>query len=161
SDILALWPICRSARSRYTEPMSTPAPKCSSCRESVPSGSGTCPNCGAEFIGPAAPNASEQPSRSDVVGAEGQTAGEQATLVALLPSGETVTVSVRSKRCRIGRAAKNDLVLPLRDVSRAHAAVEAHDGGYRVVDLVSGTGVFGGDARVRGAATLKHGDLIR
>jgi pSer/pThr/pTyr-binding forkhead associated (FHA) protein len=83
------------------------------------------------------------------------------TLVALLPSGQTTTVHLRTNEIRIGKAESNDLVLSDPTVSRAHAFVRSFDSGYQVVDIESSNGVFVGDERVEGSATLKHGDVIK
>jgi hypothetical protein len=83
------------------------------------------------------------------------------TLVARLPSGETVSVSIRAKEFRIGSAGDNDLVLSSPSVCRSHAFIRSFDGGYQVVDIESRSGVFVGPVRVDGSVTLRSGDVIR
>jgi hypothetical protein len=62
----------------------------------------------------------------------------------------------------IGRSSDCDVVLPKRQVSRQHAAVERADGGYLLRDLASKNGTYVNGQRVRGEPyRLKDGDEIQ
>jgi len=62
---------------------------------------------------------------------------------------------------RIGRRPDNDIVLDDDDVSRYHAVVIDTGSGFVVSDLRSTNGVIVAGRRIRGSATLAHGDRIR
>jgi adenylate cyclase len=60
---------------------------------------------------------------------------------------------------RIGRAASNDITLPLSSISRSHAALEGKNDVWTITDLHSSNGVLVNGQRVE-RAELKGGDLI-
>ncbi len=60
----------------------------------------------------------------------------------------------------IGRSERADLVLPVRSVSRRHAAVWATDGMAWVKDLGSQSGTFVNSVQVREPTELRAGDLL-
>jgi SARP family transcriptional regulator, regulator of embCAB operon len=62
---------------------------------------------------------------------------------------------------RIGRLPDNDIVLEDANVSRHHAVVIDTGTSFVVTDLRSANGIEVGGARIRGTATLGHGDRIR
>jgi DNA-binding SARP family transcriptional activator len=62
---------------------------------------------------------------------------------------------------RIGRRHDNDIVLDDDDVSRYHAVVIDTGSGFVISDLRSTNGVIVAGRRIRGSATLAHGDQIR
>jgi SARP family transcriptional regulator, regulator of embCAB operon len=62
---------------------------------------------------------------------------------------------------RIGRLPDNDIVLDDANVSRHHAVVIDTGTSYVISDLRSANGVYVGDERIRGTATLADGDRIR
>lgn len=62
---------------------------------------------------------------------------------------------------RIGRLPDNDIVLDDAKVSRHHAAIIDTGASFVISDLRSANGVQVGDVRVRGSASLSHGDQIR
>jgi len=62
---------------------------------------------------------------------------------------------------RIGRRPDNDIVLDDEDVSRYHAVVIDTGTGFVISDLRSTNGVNVAGRRIRGSATLAHGDQIR
>jgi SARP family transcriptional regulator, regulator of embCAB operon len=62
---------------------------------------------------------------------------------------------------RIGRRSDNDIVLDDDDVSRYHAVVIDTGSGFVISDLKSTNGVIVAGRRIRGSATLTHGDRIR
>jgi pSer/pThr/pTyr-binding forkhead associated (FHA) protein len=62
----------------------------------------------------------------------------------------------------IGRSADCDVRLPKRQVSRYHARIERHDGGYLLRDLGSKNGTYVNGQEVRGEPyRLKDGDEIQ
>jgi adenylate cyclase len=60
---------------------------------------------------------------------------------------------------RIGRAASNDITLPLSSISRTHASLEAKHDVWTVTDLHSANGVLLNGSRIE-RAELKGGDVI-
>ncbi|MGU3497569.1 BTAD domain-containing putative transcriptional regulator [Mycobacterium sp. C31M] len=62
---------------------------------------------------------------------------------------------------RIGRLPDNDIVLDDVSVSRHHAVIIDTGTSFVVTDLRSANGVEVGGQRIRGTATLNHGDRIR
>ncbi len=62
---------------------------------------------------------------------------------------------------RIGRLPENEIVLDNASVSRHHAVIIDTGTSYVITDLHSANGVFVGNQRIRGTATLGHGDRIR
>lgn len=63
-------------------------------------------------------------------------------------------------RLSIGRGQDQDLCIPDRKISSAHALLEPHDGGYRIRDLGSTNGTYVNGALVQGVRTLALGDEI-
>jgi SARP family transcriptional regulator, regulator of embCAB operon len=62
---------------------------------------------------------------------------------------------------RIGRLTDNDIVLDHANVSRHHAVIIDTGTSFVISDLRSANGVDVGGERIRGTATLAHGDRIR
>ena len=62
---------------------------------------------------------------------------------------------------RIGRLADNDIVLDDASVSRHHAVIIDTGTSFVITDLRSANGVYVGDERVRGTASLVDGHRIR
>jgi hypothetical protein len=62
---------------------------------------------------------------------------------------------------RIGRLSDNDVVLDDASVSRYHAVIIDTGTSYVITDLRSANGVDVGGQRIRGTATLEHGDRVR
>jgi SARP family transcriptional regulator, regulator of embCAB operon len=62
---------------------------------------------------------------------------------------------------RIGRLSDNDIVLDDGNVSRHHAVIIDTGTSFVITDLRSANGVDVGNERIRGTATLTHGDRIR
>ena len=62
---------------------------------------------------------------------------------------------------RIGRLPDNDIVLDDPNVSRHHAVIIDTGTNFVITDLRSSNGVEINDRRIRGTATLTHGDIIR
>jgi DNA-binding SARP family transcriptional activator len=62
---------------------------------------------------------------------------------------------------RIGRLSDNDVVLDDASVSRYHAVIIDTGTSYVITDLRSANGVDVNGQRIRGTATLEHGDRVR
>jgi pSer/pThr/pTyr-binding forkhead associated (FHA) protein len=62
---------------------------------------------------------------------------------------------------RIGRQSDNDIVLDDASVSRHHAVIIDTGTSFVITDMKSANGVFIDDQRLRGSATISHGDRIR
>jgi pSer/pThr/pTyr-binding forkhead associated (FHA) protein len=61
----------------------------------------------------------------------------------------------------LGRAIDNDVVIADASVSRHHASIGPHNGGFALRDLGSQNGTFVGGQRVDGARPLANGDDVR
>lgn len=61
---------------------------------------------------------------------------------------------------KIGKLKSSDVYLDDPGVSRIHAVIEAHEGGYRILDLGSLKGVYVNEARVT-RYPLKTGDIVQ
>ena len=68
---------------------------------------------------------------------------------------------LRAAATRIGRLDDNDIVLADANVSRHHAVIIDTGTSFVITDLRSANGVDVGGQRIRGTATLAHGDRIR
>jgi SARP family transcriptional regulator, regulator of embCAB operon len=68
---------------------------------------------------------------------------------------------LRAAATRIGRLDDNDIVLDDANVSRHHAVIIDTGTSFVITDLRSANGVDVGGQRIRGTATLAHGDQIR
>jgi len=62
---------------------------------------------------------------------------------------------------RIGRLTDNDIVLDDINVSRHHAVIIDTGTSFVITDMRSANGIELGNQRIRGTATLGHGDVIR
>ena len=71
------------------------------------------------------------------------------------------THSLTAAATRIGRQSDNDMVLDDASVSRHHAVIIDTGTSFVITDMKSANGVFIGDQRLRGSATINHGDRIR
>lgn len=65
-----------------------------------------------------------------------------------------------SKSVTVGRSKGCDIVISLLGLSRRHAQITAHDETISVRDLGSQNGTWVNNARIKGARTLVHGDLL-
>jgi DNA-binding SARP family transcriptional activator len=83
------------------------------------------------------------------------------TAVAYLRDGSGRTHPLVAAATRIGRLPDNDIVLDDAGVSRNHAVVIDTGTSYVITDLHSANGVDVRNQRIRGTATLAHGDRIR
>lgn len=61
----------------------------------------------------------------------------------------------------IGRSTENELAIPDLSLSREHACVSQHDGGWFVSDRESRNGTFLNDRPIKGESPLHDGDIIR
>lgn len=77
-----------------------------------------------------------------------------------LTLGEFAAAHEPATRTRIGRADDNDIVIPDLLVSRYHAELRHSRGGFEIVDLGSGNGVFVDGVRVQRRARLQDGSLL-
>jgi SARP family transcriptional regulator, regulator of embCAB operon len=68
---------------------------------------------------------------------------------------------LRKAATQIGRLPDNDVVLDDATVSRYHAMIVDTGNSFVITDLRSANGVYLADNRIRGSATLTHGDRIR
>lgn len=82
-------------------------------------------------------------------------------LVRLAGSMPGARIRLRSDPQTIGRMPECDVVLPEASVSRAHCQVRAIGGHAEVTDLGSTNGTFVDEQRIRGAAVLSNGALLR
>jgi pSer/pThr/pTyr-binding forkhead associated (FHA) protein len=96
-------------------------------------------------------------TRSAHEGEDGFLATHEASIV--IASGPMAGSEVLLEKARVtlGRGTGCDVVLDHASISSEHAALELHDGGYRLRDLGSTNGVRVNGAKVS-AADLKHGD---
>lgn len=83
------------------------------------------------------------------------------TAIAHLRDGTGRVHPLVAAATRIGRLPDNDIVLDDAGVSRNHAVIIDTGTSYVVTDLHSANGVVVGNQRIRGTATLGHGDRIR
>ena len=75
--------------------------------------------------------------------------------------GRKTVVPFAQEEISIGREAGNTVRLTERNVSRRHAVIVREDDSIVIEDLGSFNGVRVNGDRIRGRATLNHGDLIR
>jgi len=61
----------------------------------------------------------------------------------------------------LGRATDNDIVISDASVSRRHASIVPHNGGFALRDLASQNGTFVGGQRIDGTRQLANGDDVR
>jgi pSer/pThr/pTyr-binding forkhead associated (FHA) protein len=61
----------------------------------------------------------------------------------------------------LGRAADNDIVISDASVSRRHASIVPHNGGFALRDLASQNGTFVGGQRIDSTRQLANGDDVR
>jgi len=61
----------------------------------------------------------------------------------------------------LGRATDNDIVISDASVSRRHASIMPHNGGFALRDLASQNGTFVGGRRIDGTRQLTNGDDVR
>jgi pSer/pThr/pTyr-binding forkhead associated (FHA) protein len=61
----------------------------------------------------------------------------------------------------VGRSSDNDICIPINEISRQHAKLQAAPAGVIVEDLGSANGTFVNDQRVHSATVLKGGDEVR
>jgi len=84
-------------------------------------------------------------------------------LIMTMPDGQRQVISLLSKITRIGRGTEdNDVALPqeFKTISRHHLEIRKESGGYVLLDLDSGNGVYVNGQKVD-TAYLKDGDEIR
>lgn len=90
-----------------------------------------------------------------------RTAAKTAPAVAVLRFASGRSHPLVAAATRIGRLPDNEIVLDDVNVSRRHAVVIDTGTSFVITDLRSANGVEVGDQRIRGTATLNHGDVIR
>lgn len=78
-----------------------------------------------------------------------------------LPGGEIHRHPLREKETTIGRSSSCDLVVPDLALSRQHAIIQRHGNRYVLADRASRNGTYLNQEKVRRAAALNDGDLIR
>src|SRR5919197_6585996 len=84
-------------------------------------------------------------------------------LIITLPHGERQTIPLLAEVVRIGRGSENnDVPLPqeFKSISRRHLEIRREAGGYALLDLDSGNGVYVNGQKVD-SVYLKDGDEIR
>ena len=96
-----------------------------------------------------------------VVSISQRTAVTRGARVACLRDGQAGAITMVSAATRIGRLSDNDIVLDDTSVSRHHAVIIDTGTSFVITDLRSANGVYVANQRVRGSATLVHGDRIR
>ena len=83
------------------------------------------------------------------------------TLILNFPEGEMTTIAVDREIVKLGRARYNDIMIPERHMSSAHAEFRRRpDGGYELVDLGSLNGTFVNGLRLTERHGLHEGDRI-
>jgi len=80
---------------------------------------------------------------------------------ASLRSSSGKVYRLQATATRIGRLDDNDIVLDDANVSRHHAVIIDTGTSFVISDLRSANGVDVAGERIRGTATLAHGDQIR
>src|SRR6476620_8831327 len=90
-----------------------------------------------------------------------RTAVSAASSVARLRDASGSDYPLVAAATRIGRLPDNDIVLDDANVSRHHAVIIDTGTSFVITDLRSANGVDVGNERIRGTATLAHGDRIR
>jgi len=81
-------------------------------------------------------------------------------IVCIEPFGNRV-IPLRGRRLSVGRGNDQDICIPDRKISSAHALLEPIEGGYRLRDLGSTNGTYVNNNLVNGMAQLRGGDEIR
>ena len=92
---------------------------------------------------------------------DARTAVGTQTAVAFLRSASGRSHPLVAVATRIGRLPDNEIVLDDVNVSRHHAVIIDTGTSFVITDLRSANGVELGNQRIRGTATLGHGDVIR
>lgn len=75
-------------------------------------------------------------------------------------AGKTTVVMLVRDEITIGRAEENHICLTERNVSRRHARIVRHEGGFAIQDLGSYNGVKVNGIRIEGAVQLTPGDRV-
>ncbi|MGE0711398.1 MAG: ATP-binding protein [Planctomycetota bacterium] len=70
-------------------------------------------------------------------------------------------IPLRDRRLSVGRATDQDICIPDRKISSAHALLEPVEGGYRLRDLGSTNGTYVNNQLVEGIHQLEPGDELR
>jgi len=92
---------------------------------------------------------------------DARTAVGAQTSVAFLRFATGMSHPLVAVATRIGRLPDNEIVLDDVNVSRHHAVIIDTGTSFVITDLRSANGVEVGNERIRGTATLGHGDVIR
>jgi DNA-binding SARP family transcriptional activator len=90
-----------------------------------------------------------------------RTAVDASSALASLRASSGLVYPLLAAATRIGRLSDNDIVLDDANVSRQHAVIIDTGSSFVITDLRSANGVDVGGERIRGTATLAHGDRIR
>jgi pSer/pThr/pTyr-binding forkhead associated (FHA) protein len=90
-----------------------------------------------------------------------RTAVDASSALASLRASSGLVYPLLAPATRIGRLSDNDIVLDDANVSRHHAVIIDTGSSFVITDLRSANGVDVGGERIRGTATLAHGDRIR
>jgi pSer/pThr/pTyr-binding forkhead associated (FHA) protein len=136
--------------------------KCLKCGTSNQNDFAFCLQCGAEL----APSRAGQPFASDA-SADLTSAGvaeppsSSARLRVEQGSVDRREFVLDKPDLAIGRRIGNDIVINDANVSRHHARLFRHDGGFAIEDTNSANGTVLNDERVEEARILRHGDVIR
>jgi len=96
-----------------------------------------------------------------VVGIDRRTAVGVAHALACLRDKSGGAHPLTAAATRIGRQSDNDIVLDDASVSRYHAVIIDTGTSFVITDMKSANGVYIADQRLRGSATINHGDRIR
>jgi diguanylate cyclase (GGDEF)-like protein len=104
------------------------------------------------------------PETSVTLPFRGPAAGRlDACLVHIYPLGSAIgrRYKLGTDALVLGRSDACDVAIPDASVSRRHAHIEPHTGGYIVVDLDSTNGTFVNDVAIVGGRRLRDGDYLR
>ena len=82
-------------------------------------------------------------------------------LTVITPEGASFRYDIVGKSARIGRSARNDVVLADPSVSRTHAEIVRSLDGYVVIDQKTKNGTFVNERQIDRPAPIRRGDRIR
>lgn len=85
----------------------------------------------------------------------------EAALHILLRDGSVIERDLSAAETRLGKGARNDIILPDASVSNSHALIRRENGGFILSDLGSRNGTLLNEARLSEPRPLQHGDLIK
>jgi signal transduction histidine kinase/pSer/pThr/pTyr-binding forkhead associated (FHA) protein len=82
-------------------------------------------------------------------------------LIVAIPDTGNHVIPLRERRLSVGRATDQDICIPDRKISSAHALLEPTAEGYRLRDLGSTNGTYVNNVLVERSSDLKVGDEVR